>query len=138
ELAPFTLYWRLREKTGKDYFSRLQIWDYQNTSRGYERGSPLVNEPDFPLNILFYAFPTVMWQPGEIVADTRWIPVFADAPAGGYRLAVGVYDYPGPKPVWYTPVLGLSQQQDNWLLTGRTAVGLPTFTTTASGNTQMD
>ncbi len=134
KIAPITLFWRVNAKTGKDYFSRLQVWDYGNTSEGYERGSPLVKEPDFPLNILYNIYPTVMWQPGEIVADTRWIPVFADAPSGGYRFAIGVYDYPGPSPVAMTTVNQVSQQQDNWLLAGRSSIGLSDFTAPSTEN----
>ena len=37
------------------------------------------------------AAPTSAWAPGEVLADTYRFTVAADAPAGEYRLIVGVY-----------------------------------------------
>jgi hypothetical protein len=36
--------------------------------------------------------PTTRWTPGTVVEDTYVLPVAADAPPGGYRLLVGMYD----------------------------------------------
>jgi len=141
ERIPVTLFWRLRAQNGKDYFSRLQVWDFENSNQGFERRSPLVNEADFPLNILYNIYPTVMWDAGEIVADTRWLPVSETAPPGGYRFALAVYDYPGHVPVDIHVIHG--QRQSIWGLVGRTAVAADNFfseshirvkSTTRSGN----
>lgn len=123
EPTPVTLYWRLTEATGKDYFARLQAWDSQNTNQSQQLGSTIVNEGGTLLTIFSYLYPTVMWQAGEIVPETHWITVFDSAPDGAYRFAVGVYDYPGPTPVSAAPVPGMAQTQDSWLLAGRARIG---------------
>ncbi len=123
ELIPVTLYWRLREGRGQDYFVRLQAWDYNNVSRGTQNDKYAL--------IFRYLYPPVMWQPGEIVTETRWIQVFEDAPPGGYRFAISVNTYPGPTPVSTESVPDRAQQQDEWALVGRSAVSLSTF---ASGD----
>lgn len=38
------------------------------------------------------AYPTSQWVPGEVIADSYPLAVPADAPAGPYRLFVGLYD----------------------------------------------
>jgi hypothetical protein len=42
--------------------------------------------------------PTTVWQPGEIVADTCWIAVPADAIPGRYRVWAGLFAPRGSKP----------------------------------------
>jgi hypothetical protein len=37
-------------------------------------------------------YPTTLWLPGEIVVDEYELTIKAEAPAGCYRLAVGLYD----------------------------------------------
>jgi hypothetical protein len=114
---PVTLYWRLREGRGQDYFVRLQAWDYNNVSRGTQNDK---------YGLIFrYLYPPVMWQAGEIVTETRWIEVYEDAPPGGYRFAISVSAYPGPTPVNLTP--GSAQQQNEWALVGQSAVSRSTY-----------
>lgn len=36
--------------------------------------------------------PTTEWDPGELIVDSRTIPIAPDAPAGDYPLYVGLYD----------------------------------------------
>ncbi len=38
--------------------------------------------------------PTSTWQPGEVITDTRAVPIPTDAPAGRYRVVIGWYAYP--------------------------------------------
>ncbi|MEO1286630.1 MAG: hypothetical protein AAFV93_02590 [Chloroflexota bacterium] len=125
-IQPITLYWRLKEQTGQDYYSRLQVWSYDDISHGFERTSPLVGEPDFPLNIHFNIYPTVMWEAGEIVADTRYLPISETLPAGGYRFALAVYSYPG-----FVPVNTSAPVRDIWGMVGRTSFDLTQFSTPA-------
>lgn|GEM_PF-6356256 len=116
-IVPVTLYWRLRVQDRRDYFSRLQAWDFNNSNQGFERTSPLIGEADFPLNIHYNIYPTVMWDAGEIVADTRWLPISETAPEGGYRFALAVYGYPGLVPLSTTaPIL------DIWGMVGQSAI----------------
>lgn len=122
-VVPVTLYWRLRQDSAQDYFSRLQSWDAGGTSHGSEGSTTLVGESDFPLNILFYIYPSALWQAGEIVPETRWLRLADTLPAGGYRFALSVYDFPGPTPVTAVPTPGLAQQQGLWSLVGRSRVG---------------
>lgn len=117
EWIAITLYWRLTERTGEDYFVRLQTWDYANASRGTQRDTDGL--------ILRYLFPTVMWQPGQVVAETRWVQVFEDAPAGGYRFAVSVSTYPGPSAKSYRVMVGESNGE--WVLVGQSAVASAQF-----------
>ncbi len=117
---PVTLYWRLNQRTSADYFVRVQLWDYTNTSRGADRDS---------LGFIFrHLYPTVMWTPGDIITETRWVQVFEDAPPGGYRFAISVYTYPGPTPVSAEGVSDTEIQAD-WVLAGRAAVAPEQFTT---------
>lgn len=38
------------------------------------------------------AAPTTSWAPGQVIVDAIELPIAADAPAGTYRIAVGMYD----------------------------------------------
>ena len=38
------------------------------------------------------AAPTTSWAPGQVIVDEITLPVAADAPAGAYHVAVGMYD----------------------------------------------
>ncbi|MBI5671336.1 MAG: hypothetical protein HZC41_25355 [Chloroflexi bacterium] len=117
---PVTLHWRLNERAGADYFVRVQVWDYTNTSRGAGKDSAGF--------IFRHLYPTVMWTPGEIVSETRWVQVYGDAPPGGYRFGVSVYTYPGPKAV---SVAGGPDAEiyESWALVGSAAVAPEQFTT---------
>jgi hypothetical protein len=67
-----------------------------------------------------------MWSAGNIVAETRWLQLFNDAPQGGYRLMVQVYVHPGPI---VTPLVAAPgvHQQDQWLVAAHPLVPLPPF-----------
>lgn len=125
---PITLYWRLNDPTRADYFARIQVWDFANTSRGASKDSQGF--------IFRHLYPTVMWTPGEVVTETRWVQVFDDAPPGGYRFAISVLTYPGPLPV--SVMTNGGETQDNWALTGRAATAPEQFTTGGSPETEID
>jgi hypothetical protein len=38
------------------------------------------------------AYPTSLWDPGEIIADELALPLPAELPPGRYELLVGLYD----------------------------------------------
>jgi hypothetical protein len=113
ELIPVTLYWRLREGRGQDYYVRLQLWDYDNLSRGTQNDKYAL--------MFRYLYPPVMWTPGEVITETRWLQIFDDAPSGGYRFAISANTYPGPTPVDVSPTSG-SMAQEEWALVGQSAV----------------
>jgi hypothetical protein len=110
---PVTLYWRLRERTSIDYFTHLQPVDFNGDARGVTNGW-----------ISRSIYPTVMWQPGEVVAETRWLRVYEDAPPGGYHFMVGMYTQPGDRFVGALDVNGVA---DGRLHVGRSVIGLPDF-----------
>src|SRR5262249_40871853 len=45
----------------------------------------------------------------------------------GYRFALAVYSYPGPRPVVFAPTPGAAGQSGIWLLVGRSAVSPDTY-----------
>ncbi len=73
-----------------------------------------------------------MWEPGQVVAEARWLQVYADAPAGGYRYLVGVTTEPGTVRVAVTDAAGASPP-DGRLLVGRAVAGLPDFPSPPAG-----
>lgn len=100
-----TLYWQALATPAENYtvFNQLigsdgQIW-------GQFDSPPVGN-----------AWLTSTWLPGEIVVDDRTIPVYADAPAGEYILAIGLYT---PDDGVRVSVLmdGRSQPNDQLILT---------------------
>ncbi len=119
EWLPVTLRWRLRQPTGLDYFVRLQLRDFNGENRGTQ------NDRDGL--ILRYLFPSVMWLPDRIITETRWVQVYGDAPAGGYRFALSVNRYPGPVGVPVTLTNPSVAADGSWLLVGRGLVNSPAF-----------
>ncbi len=106
-----TLYWQAIETPVQNYtvFNQLigsdgQIWG--------QFDSPPVGD----------AWLTATWLPGEIVIDKRTIPVRADAAAGEYTLAIGLYT---PNDGVRLPVVvdGRSQPNDQLNLTTITLTG---------------
>jgi len=75
-----TLYWQALAPVGTDYTVFVHLLDEADQIRGQGDGPPAG---------AFY--PTSFWDPGEIVVDERQVSVDADAPAGTYRLAAGLY-----------------------------------------------
>lgn len=113
EWVQVTLYWRLRERTRTDYFTYLQVVENDVNRRG--------GQDDYFSGIHRWLFPTVMWPPGEIIPDVRWVFVFPDVPTGGYRFAIQVHKYPGPEKVSFTNRYG-AKEQDGSLIAGQTWV----------------
>lgn len=81
ESLDLTLYWRAeaRMSTRCKVFTHVidgadQVWGQQD------------NEP------LEGTYPTTGWLPGEVVVDRYRLEIDDDAPAGDYRLEVGMYD----------------------------------------------
>jgi len=105
-----TLYWQAIETPTENYtvFNQLvggdgQIWG--------QFDSPPVGD----------AWLTATWLPGEIVVDARTIPIHADAAAGEYSLAIGLYT-PGDGGRLPVVVDGRSQPNDQLNLTSITLI----------------
>lgn len=81
DVLQLTLHWAAQSPPGKDFtvFTQLQGPDWQ-----------LHGQLDHqPINNLW---PTSRWQPGDHLADRYDIPLDGNAPAGPYRLLVGMYN----------------------------------------------
>ncbi len=75
------LYWRSEAPLPLDYTTFVHL---RNAA-----GETVAQKDQPPLN---GAYPTSLWDPGEIIADTITIPL-PDLPAGTYQLVAGLYDF---------------------------------------------
>jgi 4-amino-4-deoxy-L-arabinose transferase-like glycosyltransferase len=77
-----TFHWQSLQPTDKPYTVFLQLLD--------ERGKVVTSWDSQPFNGLY---PTTLWSPGEIIADTFSLPLPNEGlPPGAYRLITGFYD----------------------------------------------
>jgi hypothetical protein len=76
-----TLYWRADRRMKVDYKVFVHVYDPAT-------GIPVAQDDAMPQH---WTYPTGFWDPGEVVVDEIRISL-AEAPAGSYGLAVGVYD----------------------------------------------
>jgi 4-amino-4-deoxy-L-arabinose transferase-like glycosyltransferase len=74
------LYWQALASVSTDYTVFVHLLSPGDEIRGQGDGPPVGG-----------TYPTSFWDPGEIVVDEHQVSVAADAPAGTYRLAVGLY-----------------------------------------------
>lgn len=77
-----TLYWRSESQLPLDYTVFVHI----RNSAG-----EIVAQKDQPP--LKGAYPTSLWDPGEIIADEITIPLPVELPAGEYKIVIGMYDF---------------------------------------------
>jgi hypothetical protein len=75
-----TMTWQTRQTPDRDYTVFIHLLD---------QSGELVTQFDRPP--LNGAFPTHLWQPGDVVVDTRQLPLPADLGGGTYRALVGWY-----------------------------------------------
>ncbi len=76
-----TLYWRTESPLPLDYTTFVHV---RNAA-----GETVAQKDQPPLN---GAYPTSLWDPGEIIADPIVVTLPPDLPAGEYQLVVGLYD----------------------------------------------
>jgi hypothetical protein len=77
-----TLYWRSDEQLDADYSVFTQIIDMTDFHKAGQRdGEPVCNN-----------LPTSRWLAGDTIVDRYYIPIFPDAPPGGYTLLAGMYE----------------------------------------------
>ena len=81
------LYWRAREPVSQRYkvFTHLLGEVYNAESGGFVWGQ----QDNEPVN---GARPTTTWRSGEVIEDVYALLVAPEAPAGSYRIEVGLYD----------------------------------------------
>ncbi|HVF99446.1 MAG TPA: DUF2723 domain-containing protein [Chloroflexia bacterium] len=81
ETLRLTLYWQASERVYERYTAFTHVTD--------ERGDKVGQKDDEPQR--GYR-PTVLWQPGETIADTLEIPISSAAAPGRYRIVTGMYN----------------------------------------------
>jgi hypothetical protein len=77
-----TVYWRSESPLPVDYTTFVHLRNAANEVVA-QRDQP-------PLN---GAYPTSLWDPGEIIADEIIVSLPSDLPVGEYHLVIGLYDY---------------------------------------------
>lgn len=81
-----TVYWRVLDRLEYVYTGFAHLIGSINPATG----NPLWGQDDHELGRGLYR--TLIWQPGEVIAEEYVIPIDPSAPAGSYTLAVGAYD----------------------------------------------
>jgi hypothetical protein len=76
-----TLYWQAQKRMEKSYTVFTHLLDTQNQIWGQKDNIPVSGN-----------YPTTAWWEGEVVFDEYEIPIKTDAPAGEYRIEIGMYD----------------------------------------------
>lgn len=80
ETLPLTLYWEAMAPLSRDYTVFTQVLGPGNEKIGQKDNQPQGGD-----------YPTSFWDVGEIVPDAYEIQLDPEAPAGEYRLVVGMY-----------------------------------------------
>jgi hypothetical protein len=76
-----TLYWRARQRMDTSYKVFTHLLDSEGRIWGQKDSVPCDGN-----------YPTTGWLPGEVIVDEYEIPVQSGAPAGEYRIGIGMYD----------------------------------------------
>jgi hypothetical protein len=77
-----TVYWRSEAPLPLDYTTFVHVLN--------AAGETVAQKDQPPLND---AYPTSLWDSGEIIADTIDVQLPVDLPAGEYSLVIGMYDF---------------------------------------------
>jgi hypothetical protein len=80
ETVSFTLYWQAMRPLEISYSVFTHLLGPSNEVLGQQDGIPRGG-----------TYPTILWQPGEVVADTYELTVDPSAPPGSHPLEVGLY-----------------------------------------------
>ncbi len=88
DTLPFVLFWQAREKIGRDYLISLQLRNKDGQAWGEHHSRPVEG-----------AYPTTLWDEGEIVRDQQDWVVPPDVPSGRHRLLIGLIDEAGGEQV---------------------------------------
>lgn len=84
EQLPITLYWRADVPIGKNYTTFVHLLGSEfNASQNNFLWGQLDRVPTVPPSA---------WQPNQTVADLYRVPIAANAPAGKYKIEIGMYD----------------------------------------------
>lgn len=88
EALNLTLYWRCDTRTPTDYTTFVHVLDETGQTTG-QVGAIVAQMDRPPAN---GAYPTSLWEPGEIIPDTIQVPIPPQVAAGEYEVAIGLYD----------------------------------------------
>jgi 4-amino-4-deoxy-L-arabinose transferase-like glycosyltransferase len=80
-VVTLTLYWQTESPLNIDYTTFVHLRD--------ALGQTVAQQDQPPLN---GAYPTSLWDPGEIIADEILLPLPDELPGGGYQIVIGLYD----------------------------------------------
>jgi mannosyltransferase len=78
------LVWRAERKPEADYTVFMHLRRADDSAQIAALDSPPQNG----------AAPTSGWSPGQVITETRAVPIPPDAPAGEYNVIIGLYRYP--------------------------------------------
>ena len=106
------LYWRGEDKASVSYTVFVHLIDGENRIWGQVDSVPVQGQ-----------YPTTGWLPEEIVADDYALAVAADAPAGAYRLEIGMYDAASGVRLPLYDADGARLADDRYLVEGLAIVG---------------
>jgi hypothetical protein len=98
DMLNITLYWRSVAKSDVDYTVFVHLLDAEGNVRAQRDVAPRGG-----------AYPTLIWDVGEIVRDDYALTLPRDLTSGEYRLVIGMYEYPGLTRLNATDTAG------NWL-----------------------
>jgi hypothetical protein len=84
-----TLYWRCDTPLPADYTTFVHV--RAMTGQTTEQPGPIVTQMDRPP--ADGAYPTSLWDPGEIIRDFVQVPIPSEVPPGEYEIVVGLYDF---------------------------------------------
>jgi hypothetical protein len=89
EVLDLTFYWRSDAPLPADYTTFVHIRD----TTGQVAGTPgtIVAQMDRPP--ADGAYPTSLWDAGEVVRDAIKIPIPPQVPPGDYEIVIGLYDF---------------------------------------------
>jgi hypothetical protein len=85
ESLDLTLYWRCDARLPADYTTFVHV------RRGDGKSATPVAQMDRPP--AEGAYPTSLWDPGEVIRDVVRIPMPAQVPPGDYEIVVGLYEF---------------------------------------------
>jgi hypothetical protein len=83
-----TLYWRSDAQLPADYTTFVHVRDATGQVTG--QAGTIVAQMDRPP--ADGAYPTSLWDPGEVIRDTVQVPISEQVPTGAYEIIVGLYD----------------------------------------------
>jgi hypothetical protein len=85
ETLNLTLYWRCDARLPADYTTFVHV------RRPTGQSGAIVAQRDHPP--ADGAYPTSLWDPGEVIRDSIQVPIPPEVPPGHYEIAVGLYEF---------------------------------------------